>query len=88
MDENNLKREQFKESLLRIADEMADLLDGREKINAKLLMQTLKISVLCERITPEAVEMLTEQQAKDSLDYFTLVLQGMEQFLKENGMEV
>lgn len=80
---------EVRRELLNIADRMAQVLEGREKVYAVLALNAVKIDDICQKLEDfQFIETLNDQQAQNAVDYFTLVLQGMEQFLKENGMEV
>ena len=88
MDNMELINKRVREELLQIAEQMAQVLQGRDKVNAVLMLNIVKINHLCESVGKfELIEKLNDQQAQNATDYFTLVLQGMEQFLIDNGME-
>lgn len=91
MEKQNFMREKAKyDALIALCKEMVPLMDGKEKTETQILLESDKLSNLlmdiCKKYSdPRGKHNFSEQKLNEVLEYLGMVETGIRQFISQGG---
>ena len=79
--------EEIQRTLRGLAEKVVETLDGRDKINGKASLTTLKIYEALDAFDPKKMEQMSDETAVEVLEYLTMVYSGILVFLQQHNLE-